>query len=159
MMGWWWLDVWVWLVTSISPSTFWSAVSALAAIGTLVVVLVAAINALAQIKETVRSRNAALFSEISRRWDEDALVQSRHHASEFSPKGLAKRIQDIEKSGDFDEQQLLFRMPNFFEDLAVLELDGDIPISMIREVARWDPGDTVGALGKGYCLHAWRPEV
>jgi hypothetical protein len=124
--------------------TFWTAVYAVAALGTLGVLAAAARMALRQIDESVQSRHAATLAELSRRWDEPLLAESMKVGSVYSSERLGPHVRELEDQGEFDKLTLLLRVPNFLEDLAILNEEGAISTEMIRKslggvvVATWD---------------------
>jgi hypothetical protein len=127
--------------------TSWTAVYALAAGVTFVVLLVAAIMALRQFNvavqtrqdmaqaglEAVKTRHAALMSDLSKRWDEDPVLASRKMVSGMG-KGPDLRLW-IEYLADRNDPRLLDLqiVPNYFEDLAVLLEIGAIPFEMLEK--------------------------
>jgi hypothetical protein len=115
------------------PLTAWTALYAIAATATFAIVAVGVVLAIRQLNETVRSRHAALMSEFSKRWDEPRLVESRAMIQKYTPARLLLRVQALEGTmGSLNELQDLLRVPNFLEDLAVLEREGAISFEMIR---------------------------
>ena len=60
-----------------------SWISAVAAVGALIVVVVGAKIAIEQTREAARTRTSALMADLSRRWDEPLLMQSRRLSSSF----------------------------------------------------------------------------
>lgn len=111
---------------------FWTGLYAVAATLTLFVLAVAAWIALRQTGEAVRLRHSALMADLSKRWDEEPLVQSRRAAARFDD-GVRLRLHvEIQEREQSDELFVLQRIPNFFEDLAVLEREGAISFAMIQ---------------------------
>jgi hypothetical protein len=111
---------------------------------TLVLVATGLGIALRQMQQTIQSRHAATMAELSRRWDEPLLAESMKAGSVYSSDRLGLHLRDLEDRGNFDQQTELLRVPNFFEDLAILNEEGAISIEMIRKslggvvVATWD---------------------
>ncbi len=132
-------------VMSFDPLAFWTAVVACATLGTFVVLLVAAVVARRQLQETITSRHAAELAELSRRWDEPSLERSRRLTVQVGDY-LREWVEFLLEEEDADDETLdiLERIPNFFEDLAILEEVGAIPFEMIKKslggviVTYWD---------------------
>jgi hypothetical protein len=87
----------------------------------LVVGAVAAWFAFDQVKETRRDRHIQVLSEFGRRWDEDLLSEARSKQREYDDVELAgevrKWIRDPSAAADVP---ILLRVPNYFEDLAIM---------------------------------------
>lgn len=110
----------------------WTAIYAVAAVATAVVLGVASGLAIWQIREVAKTRHAALMADLSRRWDEELLAKSREQAAKYGRKGseLRDRIAELEEQKT-EEYFVLHRIPNYFEDLGVLQTFGAIPLDMI----------------------------
>ncbi len=128
---------------------FWTAVYALAAVATLAVVVYGAIAALRQLGETVKTRHLALMADLSRRWDAPLLVESRVVSTRYDQdrERFRRRIEFLYEE-QTEELFVLERIPNFFEDLGVLEDQGAISEEMVwmslgRTICetwdRWEP--------------------
>ena len=112
------------------PVVFWTAVSASAAVLGLVVLGVALLVALSQTRVAVQSRHAALMADLSRRWDEEPIGEARRLVDLLGPRFPAVIAQwDAAKD---PRSYMVERVPNFFEDLSVLEQVGAIDFEMIR---------------------------
>jgi hypothetical protein len=136
----------LWLLFSADPQVVnaWaSVISAVAAFLTLIVISIAAAVAWKQVQEAKSSRHAALMADMSKRWDEEPLAESRRQMNAFSPDQLRTRVAYLATTND-KELDVLIRSPNFFEDLAVLHDAGAITFEMIRKslggtlVSQWD---------------------
>jgi hypothetical protein len=131
----------------------WGEVTAIAtcvlALG-LIGGFVAAAFAAQQVREARRSREAQLASEFFRRWNEDALVESRQLVGRFkSPEELRDALASYVAT-DAPEAYVLYRELDYFEQLAALEARGAIELELI-------------ALMRGRALverwELWRPAI
>lgn len=98
------------------------------------------------------------MADLSRRWDEELLTRSREQAATYGKEGPELRA----RMAELDEEQseelfILQRIPNYFEDLGVLQAVGAISLDMIVESlgrtavdtwAKWD--DSVAFLREKY---------
>jgi hypothetical protein len=112
----------------------WGEVTAIAtcvlALG-LIGGFVAAAFAAQQVREARRSREAHLASEFFRRWDEDALVESRRLVGRFkSPEELRDALAAY-VAADAPEAYVLYRELDYFEQLAALETRGALDLELI----------------------------
>ena len=96
----------------------------------LVAALVALIGAYLVWKAAEKARHAALMAELSRRWDEPTLSESRRFMDSLGTnlRATFQRWDDVQDPRSY----ILERVPNFFEDLSVLEQVGAIDFEMIR---------------------------
>jgi hypothetical protein len=92
-----------------------------------------------------RARHAALMADISKRWDEDLLVEARELAFPFvdDPRLLRAYVSmALDKPGK--KYVTLVRIPNFFEDLAILLRAHAISFRIVKDtfglglVDTWD---------------------
>lgn len=92
----------------------------------------AAVFAAQQVRETRRSREAQMAAEFFRRWNEDALVESRRLVGRFeSPDDLRDAFVGY-VAADAPEAYVLYRELDFFEQLAALESLGAVDLQLIR---------------------------
>ena len=110
-------------VTAIATSLL--AVGALGAFG-------AAIFAAQQVRETRRSREAQMAAEFFRRWDEDALVQTRRLVAEFTSGDDLGRAFAAYVAANAPEAYVLYRELDYFEQLAALESLGAFDLELIK---------------------------
>ncbi|MGH2635316.1 MAG: DUF4760 domain-containing protein [Actinomycetota bacterium] len=98
-----------------------------------------------------RSRHAALMADISKRWDEDLLAEARQLAAPFvdDPWLLRSYLSVLVEMGS-EKRFVLERIPNFFEDLAVLLRAHAISFAIVE--------DTFG-LGLVKTWDQWKPAV
>jgi hypothetical protein len=85
-----------------------------------------------------RSRHAALMADISRRWDEQPLEESRRMAAEFVDEPWLLRFYlQAQIALVSDKQFVLQRIPNFFEDLAVQRRARAISFRIVMDTFGW----------------------
>jgi hypothetical protein len=108
-----------------------TARSARATIETLEVTTKAVQVAIEQVTQVDASRQATLAIEMARRWDADELVRVRRSLKDATSDQLSKRYErgSAKNLWDFYELQ---KLPNFFEDLGVLEGLGYLDIELIE---------------------------
>ena len=104
----------------------------------------AAIFAGQQVREARRSRHAQTAIDFLRRWDEDALVETRRLVASYaSPEQLAEAFRGFVARNDHDAY-VLYRELDYFEQLGALERLGAIDIDLVtvllgpRLVDRWE---------------------
>jgi hypothetical protein len=128
-------------------ATDWSEVTAIAT-SVLALGLVGAFGAAAfaaqQVREVRKTREAQMAAEFSRRWDEEALVESRRMANRFeSPDELREAFAAF-VAADAPEAYVLYRELDYFEQIAALESVGALDLELIKVLAgrtlleRWD---------------------
>jgi hypothetical protein len=114
---------WAEQVTAVATAV--SAVGLLGAIG-------AAIFAGQQVRESRKSRQAQMAADFFRRWDEDALVETRHFIGQFKTKeDLSVAFQRFIAENSV-EAYVLYRELDYFEQLAALELQGAFDFEIIK---------------------------
>lgn len=104
--------------------------------GATVFLAAAAWFALGQLREVKKDRHIQVMSDFGRRWDEPHLWEARERQVEISDEELALLVERWFTKGDPEakEVQLLLRVPNFFEDLA---LTVEIGSMELRTVDLW----------------------
>ncbi len=124
--------------------TDWEEVTAIAtsllALG-LLGGIAAAVFAAQQVREARRSREAEMAAEFFRRWNEDALVETRRLVARFdSPEQLS----DAYAAADAPEAYVMHRELDFFEQLAAMESLGAFDLELIERmlgrtlIDRWE---------------------
>ncbi len=122
-------------VTAIATSLL--AISLLGAFG-------AAIFAAQQVRETRRSREAQMAAEFFRRWDEDALVETRRLVAQFKSGEDLSRAFPAYVAANAPEAYVLYRELDYFEQLAALESLGAFDFELIKRllgptlIDRWE---------------------
>ena len=85
-----------------------------------------------QLKETRRDRHIQVISEFGRRWDSRRVQSARRiqrvYPGEDLQREVAAWINDPATKPDVD---VLLRLPNFFEDLAIISRCGKLDIELI----------------------------
>jgi hypothetical protein len=113
----------------------WSEVNALAtcvlALG-LLGGFAAALFAAQQARETRRSREAQMAAEFFRRWNEEALVETRRLVARYkTPDELRVAFAEY-VAADAPEAYVFYRELDFFEQLAALERWGAFDVELIK---------------------------
>jgi hypothetical protein len=116
---------WAQEVTAIATVVL--AIGAVGAIG-------AAFFAGQQVREARIGRQAEVASDFFRRWSEDPMVEARRLvASHGSPEGLRDALLRHVAANDI-EAYVLFREPDYFEQLGALEEHGGFDFDLIRSL-------------------------
>jgi hypothetical protein len=122
-------------VTAIATSV--GALGLLGAIG-------AAVVAGRQVKEARKARESQMAADFLRRWDEDALVETRRLVGQFETKeDLSTAFQGFIAT-NAKEAYVLYRELDYFEQLAALEYVGHFDFELIKVmlgrtlVDRWE---------------------
>lgn len=113
----------------------WEAVTAIAtsilAVG-LLGGFAAAVFAAQQARETRRSREAQMAAEFFRRWNEEALVETRRLVARYkSPEDLREAYAAY-VAADAPEAYVLYRELDYFEQLAALERWGAFDLELVK---------------------------
>ena len=114
----------------------------LAAFGTLVTACgavaaaVAAHLALGQLDETRRDRHVQVIADLGRRWDDAQLAAARKKQLGYPSVPLSRKVEQWLAHPDTDSEAmlLLLRVPNFFEDLAVMVESGSLDLRLVGKV-------------------------
>jgi hypothetical protein len=113
----------------------WTAINAIAtcilAIG-LLGGFAAAVFAAQQARETRRSREAQMAAEFFRRWNEDALVETRQLIARFKSPEELRDAYAAYVAADAPEAYVLYRELDYFEQLAALERIGAFDLELIK---------------------------
>jgi hypothetical protein len=117
--------------------------------------IVAALFAARQVREAERSRQAAMAAEFLRRWNESALVETRHLIGEYpTPEALSTAMTGFIESNSV-QAYVLYRELDYFEQLGALAHIEAFDFELIqlllgsRLIARhemWKP--TLDAMGR-----------
>jgi hypothetical protein len=117
--------------------------TAVGAVGLLGAIL-AAVFAARQVREARVSREAQMAAEFFRRWNEDALVESRRLLGRFQTKEELSTAFARYVAADAPEAYVLYRELDYFEQLAALEKRGAFDLELIKLllgrtlVERWE---------------------
>jgi hypothetical protein len=113
----------------------WAAVTAIAtavlALG-LLGGFAAAVFAAQQARETRRTREAQMAAEFFRRWNEDALVETRRLIARFKSADELRNAFAAYAAADAPEAYVLYRELDYFEQLAALERWGAFDLELIK---------------------------
>jgi hypothetical protein len=113
----------------------WAEVTAIAtsllAVG-LLAGFVAALFAAQQVREARRTREAQMAAEFFRRWNEDALVESRRMVARFKSADELRDAFAAYVAADAPEAYVLYRELDYFEQLAALEHQGAFDLELIK---------------------------
>ncbi len=125
----------------------WAEVTAIAtsilAVG-LVGAFAAAVFAAQQAREARRSREAQMAAEFFRRWNEDALVESRRLVARFKSRDELRDAFAAYVAADAPEAYVLYRELDYFEQLAALERQGAFDFELVKVmlgptlIERWE---------------------
>lgn len=110
-------------VTAIATSIL--AVGLLGGIG-------AAVFTAQQVREARRSREAQMAAEFFRRWNEDALVETRRMFGRFKSAEELREAFTAYVATDAPEAYVLYRELDYFEQLAALESQGAFDFELIK---------------------------
>ena len=95
-------------------------VTAVAAALSFFILLAAAIIAKREINCMDRTREAELLEDLSRRWDEELLRESRQAAEKYeNGTKLKEAVKELSEKND-KQYYVLLRLPDFFEELGLL---------------------------------------
>ncbi len=104
----------------------------------------AAVFAGQQVREARKTRQAQMAADFFRRWDEDALVETRRLVNRFKTKEeLSAAFQGYRRVNSLDAF-VLYRELDYFEQLAALEHEGAFDFEFIKLmlgrtlIDRWD---------------------
>ena len=106
--------------------------------------LAAALFGAQQVRESRRTREAHMAADFFRRWNEDALMQSRRLVARFATSMELAAAFERYVAVDAPEAQVLYRELDYFEQLAALERFGAFDLALIELlvgrtlVERWD---------------------
>jgi hypothetical protein len=97
---------------------------------------VAAHLALGQLDETRRDRHVQVIADLGRRWDGPELAAARRKQLEYLSVPLSRKVEQWLGHPDTDSEAmlLLLRVPNFFEDLAVMVESGSLDLRLVGKV-------------------------
>ena len=110
-------------VTAIATSIL--ALGLLGAIG-------AAVFGAQQVREARKSREAQMAAEFFRRWNEDALVETRRMVGRFKSAEELREAFTAYVAADAPEAYVLYRELDYFEQLAALERLGAFDLELIK---------------------------
>jgi hypothetical protein len=92
----------------------------------------AAVFAAQQVREARRSREAQMAAEFFRRWNEDALVETRRMVGRFNSADELQEAFAAYVAADAPQAYVLYRELDYFEQLAALESQGAFDLELIK---------------------------
>jgi hypothetical protein len=92
----------------------------------------AALFAAQQVREARRSREAQMAAEFFRRWNEDALVETRRLVGRFKSADELRDAFTTYVAANAPEAYVLYRELDYFEQLAALESQGAFDLELIK---------------------------
>ena len=104
----------------------------------------AAAFAAQQVREQRRSREAQMAADFFRRWNEDALVETRRLVARYRTPEELSDAYAAHVAADAPEAYVLYRELDFFEQLAALEDHGAFDLQLIEHmlgrtlIERWE---------------------
>ena len=139
---------WAEQVTAVATAV--GALGLLGAIG-------AALFAGQQVREERRTRQAHMAADFFRRWDEDALVETRRLVAQFGDGDELRAAFERYAATNAEEAYVLYRELDFFEQLAAFEIEGAIDFHLIQLmlgstlVDRWEMWEpTIDAMDRDH---------
>jgi hypothetical protein len=94
-----------------------------------------AVYALRQIQETRRDRHVQFLADFGRRWDEELLTEARKLEMRYTRESLVDAVAKLDlRPVDIEAQEafiVLQRIPNYFEDLALIVESGSIDLKLV----------------------------
>ena len=119
------------LITAVDWAEVTAIATSILALG-LVGGFVAAVFAAQQVREARRSREAQTAAEFFRRWNEDALVESRRLVGRFRSADELRNAFCAYVAADAPEAYVLYRELDYFEQLAALKTQGAFDLELIK---------------------------
>ena len=92
---------------------------------------------------------ARLMADLAKRWDEPLLFDSRIEAAGKSPEDLLTTVENSYNAADKTFYTLI-RVPNFFEDIGLMTREGTISESVVRKLFE---GPVIGT------WNLWKPAI
>ncbi len=113
-----------------------------------------------QVREARKARESQIAADFFRRWNEDALLETRRLVATFETREALSEAFQTFIASNADEAYILYRELDYFEQLAALEHVGAFDFELIRLllgrtlIARWEmwkPSiDAMQEAGGGY---------
>jgi Domain of unknown function (DUF4760) len=92
--------------------------------------------AVRQLSESKRDRHVQVITDFGRRWDEDKMAEAREALLPFDDVKLAEKIGECLAHPADSDLYLFLRVPNFFEDLALVVEFGSIDVELVSRAFR-----------------------
>jgi hypothetical protein len=128
------------LLTAPNWAEITTAVGSAVAGGGLLLGGIGAWAGIRQLREAKRVRQFEILSEIGKRWDDDLLVESRARTLHLDNRQLADRIRELWRpkgqsdDPDVGDLYVLLRIPNFFEDVALMAEAGGLELEWVWRI-------------------------
>jgi hypothetical protein len=104
----------------------------------------AAVFGAQQVREARRTRQAQMAAEFFRRWNDDSLVEARRLIANFATREEFASAFRRYVAENAREAYVLYREPDYFEQLAALERSGGVEFELIKSlvgrtlIERWE---------------------
>ena len=85
-----------------------------------------------QVKEARKARESQIAADFFRRWNEDALLETRRLVATFETREALSEAFQVFIASNADEAYVLYRELDYFEQLAALEHVGAFDFELIR---------------------------
>jgi signal transduction histidine kinase len=118
----------------------WASITtAVATAATALILLATAVFVGRQLRDARRTRHAQLATELSRRWDDAAFVESQSLSVRYSAEELVELMNKVYETKsatdeERDELRKLESIPNFWETIGVLQAEGALSLSMVERM-------------------------
>lgn len=111
-----------------------TAISSAVAAGGVVIAAIGAWLAFGQVKEVRRDRHIQVLSEFTTRWDSEDVVSAREEQLKYDKSTVATELKKwVDKSETpTADVALLLRVPNFFEDMAIMVECGSLELEYVK---------------------------
>ena len=111
----------------------WTAVYAAFTVFVTMVLFAAALAAVHQLVEAQTARKVQILTDLSRRWDDLVLSESRRKVNTFigDPERLSRTLKRLDKKNRAD-YYVIIRVANFFEDLAILVGEDALSLELVK---------------------------
>jgi hypothetical protein len=134
------------VIVAVSPNWAEQVVAIATAILALGVfgAVAAAVFGAQQVRESRQTRQAQMAAELFRRWNGDSLVEARRLTASFDTSGELGRALERYVDANAPEAYVLYREPDYFEQLAALEQFGAVDFALVKSlvgrilVERWE---------------------
>lgn len=89
--------------------------------------------AVRQLAEARTDRHVQIIAELGRRWDEDRMIEARNKLLAYDNAKLAEKCADWVRTRSDAEVTELLRVPNYFEDLAMMVECGKLELDLVAD--------------------------
>lgn len=89
------------------------------------------------LKETRRDRHIQVLSDFGRRWDEPEIAEARRKQRKYDSDTLAEEVDKwFHSTAEGSDVPILLRVPNYFEDLAIMVECGRLELAFVARAMR-----------------------